>query len=359
MEVAIIRGQYQVTHPDVYLRNLVIVARAHGINAYLCTFDDFNFEKNKVDGSFFDNGEWINREFSFPSVIDNILVNKNNAEILNKLSKYTLVMNHRIGSKSSMYPFLKNDPAFKPYFIPTVNVTSKQQILEMLNEYGSVIIKPGNGRLARGIVKIYKEDEGFKTSTVIDNSEQDNHLDNTQFDSFLNNLSLSSYVCQPLIDTTTDDGNPFHVRMLVRKNEMGRFELVKSYVEIGVLNKVVSNMHVGGGLVWLDTLIDGLYPEKPQKLLHELNEMSTTLPQAFQDHYSYSISALGIDVAIDKDGHPWVMEVNAGPGHEYVKLEDLELRVRTYVYLCRQAKDAKSFSNSTSYETAADIKRYL
>lgn len=359
MRVAIVRSRRAVNNPDIYMRNTLIIAQAYGIETFLCTLDDFDYDQQRVTGRSFERGVWYTKQFEFPDAIDNLMVQKSTAPALAKLSKYALLMNHRVGSRESIYPFLQNDPAFKPYFIPTINLENKQQIIDSLAKYHAIVIKPGNGMQARGIIKIYQEKDVFKVDMMKAAGEQVQRLNEEAFSRFIDTIDLSQSVCQPLIDTTTKDGHPFHVRMLVRKNEVGRFSLVSSYVEIGLLNKVVSNMHIGGGLIWLEALVTGLYQEKAPAILQELKKMSQTLPRAFQAHYDYHLSALGIDIALDKQGHPWIMEVNAGPGHEYVKLDDIELRVRNYAFLAGKAEAAKKFGNRQVFQVAGDIRKRL
>lgn len=353
--IAIVRRYRLGRVPQGYLRQLVILSQAYGLEAFLCAAEDFDFVTSTVKGTFFEDGKWVIKTVPIPRVIDNLMVTKKTAPFLAKLSKQAFLMNHRLGAKQTIYPLLKNDPVFKPYYLPTETITDSQQIKSFLDEYSSVIVKPGNGAQAVGIVKMTQQQETITVQT----DEETQTVTASGLEAFLSDYTHNNYVVQPYIETKTPDGMPFHVRMLVRKNEVGDFELVKNYLEIGILNHLVSNMHQGGGLIWLPTLLKGLFGSRGPKIEAELTRMSTTLPQAFQRHYQDWISALGIDIAIDKQGHLWVMEVNAGPGHEYVKLEDAELRVKAYYYLVSQTSAADRFSNASRYRVAHDVQRYL
>lgn len=356
MKVAIIReGKYE--YPKLYLRNLMILSGAQNIEMFLCHFNDFNFDEGLVNGLFFDNGNWIWKKTNFPDVVDNPLVTKENAPVLARLSHECIVMNHRIGAKKFIYPILKKDPIFEPYFIPTENLLNSEQVFTFLEKYSGVIVKPGNGRKARGIIKIVElNDKKYEVTT----NESKSKLDVDGLNNFLKEqIKDDVLVLQPFINTTTVDGHPFHVRMLVRKNEINEFEVVKNYAEIGIGSKLVSNMHVGGGLVWLDTMLKIQFGDNFKSVLDEINKMAKILPPAFQSHFDYHLSALGIDIAIDQKGHPWILEVNAGPGHEYVKLEDIEGRIKDYVNLCNQVLAAKKFNNKSLFRVAEDIKKRL
>lgn len=57
--IAIVRRYRLGRVPQGYLRQLVILSQAYGLEAFLCAAEDFDFVASAVKGTFFEDGKWV------------------------------------------------------------------------------------------------------------------------------------------------------------------------------------------------------------------------------------------------------------------------------------------------------------
>src|SRR6478609_391275 len=95
--------------------------------------------------------------------------------------------------------------------------------------------------------------------------------------------------------------------------------LVRKWETTGVIGrvahpaKIVTNFHNGGTLKSVDTLLKKYLPPAERKgYVQRLQVMGVQVAKAINTRYR-GVKEIGVDVAIDKDLQPWILEVNTSP----------------------------------------------
>lgn len=133
------------------------------------------------------------------------------------------------------------------------------------------------------------------------------------------------------------DGRPFDVRVHLQRDIQENWVYAGELVRVG--RGIVSNVGISDGMVLpIETAVSALFENSDLDVFKaQLRDIGTNIGQLFVD-YSF-IEEVGIDLAIDKSGHFWLIEVNTndalgGPSHELFRfLPDqttyLEIRERS------------------------------
>jgi hypothetical protein len=144
-----------------------VVAKAEGVEFFYFTPGKVDIENQKIIGKYYENGVWVDKEYPFPDVIYNAsypLIEKAEETVV-YLSERIPFTSHSIGDKLSVYNRIKEREDFKQYLIPTLELTNVENLLEMINLYPKIIMKPISGHQGEGILFIEKEDDEFKIKT--------------------------------------------------------------------------------------------------------------------------------------------------------------------------------------------------
>ena len=133
----------------------------------------------------------------------------------------------------------------------------------------------------------------------------------------------AAYIVQQGIQMLTHDGNPFDTRIMVQKSRSGRWETTGYLAKVGAPQQIVTNFHSGGTPQELRPILSR-HMTRNEALLYE--SRLCRLGEQVAVHYYRSFPGLtevGLDVAIDRDLRPWILEVNTRPLADlFKKLKD-------------------------------------
>ena len=232
---------------------------------------------------------------------------------LARLAKWNL---HRFYSKHSKIA----------KYLPPTTFFSSETLSSFLQKYKNIYIKANSVHTGRGIIKAWKTANGFqfvkirgKATFVSSSQEIYQHIKKTS--------PQTTYIVQKTIDLAEMNGRPFDIRVMMMRDGQRRWHYAGMVVKVAGHRSVVSNVQRGGGYVASieDSLKQSLRFNKERiestkkqliSLSHEIMRYSEKFP-----FYSFQC---GIDLAVDKNGRIWIIEVNLhNPSHGlFNKLEN-------------------------------------
>ncbi len=132
------------------------VAKAEDVDFFYFTPGKVNVKEQKILGKAYENGQWIEKEFSFPDVIYNASypIGDEAERIVDYLFDRIPFTSHSIGNKLSVYNRIEKAKEFKQYLIPFSKLSNVQIFYEMIKRYKKVIIKPLTGHQGGNVVYI-------------------------------------------------------------------------------------------------------------------------------------------------------------------------------------------------------------
>lgn len=216
-----------------------------------------------------------------------------------------------VRSKMSKLSALLQDPELAPY-IPETVFNSSENLERMLKDYSLVYVKPDKGRGGERVIAVQLNKAGhyrvhYKT-----------HIqDNMSFDAVKSFIAAvmqnKKSIVQQGIKLMRIKNTPIDLRVHIQK-PYKKWEATGFLVKIAAPGKIVTNRHSGGTLVnFKEGLAKaGLKKRKIVKLTDKLIYLGERAAATLNKKYS-GLRELGVDFALDKEGRPWILEVNTRP----------------------------------------------
>jgi len=310
-----------------------VVAKAEGIEFFYFTPGKVDIENQIIKGKYYDNGVWRDKEYPFPDAIYNASypLTENAERIIEYLSERIPFTSHSVGDKLSVYKRIEKGKDFKQYLIPTVELTNAQEVLDVINRYPKVILKPVSGHQGSGILFIEKlKDDKFRLNdsgkTLIYNKRE-------LLDFVLPIIQEQEYLGQKFISSNLTTGHVYDFRLHVQKNGIGKWVITSIYPRIGPLGSITSNLSSGGYTALLDGFLQKEFNEDWFNVKRTLEHFSLSFSNHFESLYNgISFDELGIDVGIDENQKLWLFEVNWRPGPPIIFNRELDVAINTVHY---------------------------
>lgn len=195
--------------------------------------------------------------------------------------------------------------------VPETKKMTRESLREMLNRYGMVYIKPENGTFGNGVMRVEAKNGQYKyqSGTTIGTFKEYNDL----YNDIVKATRGRSYLVQKGIYLLKHNGRRFDIRVMVQMNPNRRWESTGMVGRVAHPRKIVTNFHNGGTLKAVpDLLASHMPPEKRKLYMQQLSSLGVKVAKQLQSAYP-GIREIGIDVAIDQELHPWILEINTCP----------------------------------------------
>ncbi|MEW9501935.1 YheC/YheD family endospore coat-associated protein [Jeotgalibacillus marinus] len=309
------------------------VAKAEGVEFFYFTPGKVDIENETILGKYYENGVWIDKEYPFPDVIYNASypLTEKAERIVDYLYDRIPFTSHSIGDKVSVYERIMKGKEFKEFLIPTLELTNVKMLLDMINLYPKIIMKPLSGHQGSGILFIEKgDDETFKINEAGNISI---YTKRELLALTLLKMQKEEYLVQKFISCQIKSGHVYDFRLHVQKNGEGKWVITSIYPRIGPLGSITSNLGNGGYTAYLDRLLQEEFNDDWFNVKKTLEHFSLSFSKHFDTLYDgTSFDELGIDVGIDDNQKLWVFEVNWRPGVPMIFNGELDVARNTIHY---------------------------
>lgn len=259
----------------------------------------------------------------------------------------------RVSSKWTKTAILQRSRHVNEY-IPVTRKYSSQTLERMTELFPAIFIKPDRGTYGNGVMRVRTvrtsvtvprsadsttesiSDEASSESTSPDSVESEPapttmsdlttyHLQHgteervfhslTELENALNErIQKRNYIIQQGIPLMKHEGLPFDLRVLTQKSPQHSWETTGILGRVAAPGKIITNIHGGGRLATFEELVlPQLNREGYQKLEHELYRLGIHTAIQLQSSFP-RLKEIGIDIALDDHGRPWILEVNTLPG---------------------------------------------
>ena len=282
---------------------------------------------------------WESGRWALPSVIvDNVFLSiarhdKTYAAVKRSLLKCGVTcLNPRLPDKWGVWEALLARRPLRPHLPETTLLRRGEEIAEVeewLERYASVFIKPVRGSGGHGVVRVQEDRDGGYVLTSSDTV----HLSREELQEQLKKLvGREKHLIQRGLPLLEVDRRNIDIRVVLHRDGYGDWQAVCTVPRIGQPGQAVTNLARGGekrSLSWLREL-DADIPS--QEEIEDVAILAAEGVTAIRP----TLAFLGIDVALDREGDLWVIDVNPRPGRKVLTLEDREVAFRYLVAWARQ-----------------------
>ncbi|HIW07202.1 MAG TPA: YheC/YheD family protein [Candidatus Ignatzschineria merdigallinarum] len=296
-----------------------MTAKELGYDAVFFNISNVDYSSRIINGKRLVFGEWLECSTPFPDIIFNDLpakyeVYKKYLELEN-ISNSRLLIHHRTIDKAACNNLFQNYPEIIPHLIPTFNVKTSKDVLNYVNQYKRIALKPNNGHKGFGI-KFLRQQENGELQLQHENGNNE-LLSIPDVSIFLEKiLSDKKYHIQPEIISHLRDSNfPFVIRTYMGRGINGQWFNLFNYAAMDYKTGGVVNVSQGAGLQFYPNFLEREFPhDKGKAFAEKLRSLSHKIVQAYQSGISEEVDAIGLDYIVDESGKPYMVEINYYPG---------------------------------------------
>jgi len=269
-------------------------------------------------------GIWESAAYPVPDVVYN-RISSRKSEIKNSVQctlnmfnelPYTKVFNPSYLNKWQVYQMLTRNSQLNAYLPETLKL-NEETLKAMMGRYNVLYLKPSNGSLGRGIIKVRKLSGGNLKYTVYSRGRVNGYAEDARqlLRKTKNYRKGKPYVVQQGLNLSRYRGSVFDIRIIYQKNGRGDWQIGKKFARIAPGSSSISNLSRGGRVETSRHLMKALYKKK--NLIDEKNaaisQLCKLIAFTFDIEGAGNFGELGLDIGIDKKGQPWLIEVNSKP----------------------------------------------
>lgn len=308
-------GYLRFKSDSVQTRKLNAIAHSyHGMNLIVFEIKDIDFENKTVTGKCYSEKGWKTKTVPLPKIINNMPFIKANSKAYNFLEQNSKLMFHYFGGKLHVENLLKKNNLLNGLYIPSIDEITEENVLDMLSKHNKILFKPINSTMGRGIFALEKENDELKyieqkKVRKINKEELLQLIDKTK----------SNYIAQKYLNSKTEKGLPFDIRVHFEKNGKGKWVRVQTYARVSTNNNLVSNIAKGGSVIRTGLFLKSMYgEEKGDELLQKLKNHLEGFPEAFEKLYDFDIGTIALDLGLDNNNF-FLFEINSFPGGTFAR----------------------------------------
>lgn len=243
-----------------------------------------------------------------------------------------LTLPRRLGNKWGTYLWLQQFPHLHKYLPKTRIMRNIHDMVGSLDSMKDFYIKPVLGTQGERIIRVKKTNQGFLLAA----HQKQIALPELNEFALVNEVQQLLDGKQAVIQETiqvmrTIHGDPVDLRYLVQTRAEKLNPAVFTVVRVARQGEITTNLH-NGGIALSVRKASELIPAAKMRLWQRGVERGEAVARdiflRFLQQYPY-LSELGIDLAVDQDGHVYWMEINPCPGRRMLREVSPQWRIKS------------------------------
>lgn len=195
--------------------------------------------------------------------------------------------------------------------IPKTKLFGKQALYDMLYDYGMVYVKPTNGQMGIGVMRVERYKGGYFYQRGTRKASFGTY--EALYRALTREKKGKVYIVQKGINLLKHKGRPFDIRLMVQKSPYGGWEATGTLGRVAHPRKIVTNGSQGGSIYPTAYLLkrysDAGYRSR---LLRHMDYLGLQTAKEMRSAYP-GLRVIGLDLALDRQMKPWILEVNTKP----------------------------------------------
>jgi len=339
-----------------YVTEIAKRSSHHGITVYRFTPHSIDPSTENVHGYKYNDSslQWEKAIFRIPDYLyDRCFYGSDDASkkaqpIMNwlKNNPNTTFLGHGLPNKWNIYQALKKDSELAFYLPHTEEATSSTNILKKLVKEKQILLKPVSGSMGNGIIGLFINQNKIETITHHGrNADKNVFTSKSAIINWLNKLlATNSYLYQPLLSLQDQDNRPYDIRILLQKNEDGKWHELGRGIRKGQQGSLISNISGGAEIIAFNEWIKTFTANERLLLLENIHTIVNFLPRILEMNFQ-PMFEIGVDLGMASDGSVWILDTNSKPGRKVVlktnpaKNEDIYTAPLLYCKFLDQLKE--------------------
>lgn len=322
---------------------------------YICPLKDFSADR--VKGWYYREDGWEKGNFIPPNVIYNRIHSRKleASSFFDHFKKQTSLaqipyFNEQFLSKWDVHQLLHGEKQLQP-FLPHTEKFTKEGLITFFTKDKKVFIKPINGSQGRFIYKV-----SHSAGIVVVETSTSGKMNDFLIDDFLawftNKHRPSAFIIQEAIPLIQHQNKQLDFRVLCHKNYQDRWKVTSLVARASAPDQFVSNLARGGELLKPVQALSGQFEqERIPTLIQQMKELALDAAHTISGSQLGLVGELGIDMCIDIDGKPWIIEANSKPSKN---IEEQQEKIRPSAKAIFEYATALAFGQLRRQEQGED-----
>jgi glutathione synthase/RimK-type ligase-like ATP-grasp enzyme len=307
---------------------LSIVGKSFPGQVYIFTPNGVNWASRTCRGYVYrqfssTRGRWESSIYPIPDVVYD-RIHSRSAEARNNVQyaknrlmqmPYLHYFNPYYLNKWNVHKILITNPLLIDY-LPETRQLSTTNLEEMLEKYRVLFLKPSNGSLGKGIIKVTAnrgrlDYVAYRARRIRKQAgSPEDLMKKTQ-----KQRGDRAYIVQQGLDLARYRGATFDLRIIYQKNGRGEWQISKKFCRVAPRGSSVSNLSSGGRFEKSIRIMKYLF--KNEEVRASKNEQIRLLCKmvatTLESSGNTTFGELGMDIGIDRSGRLYLIEVNSKP----------------------------------------------
>ncbi len=262
-------------------------------------------------------GFYRRKRLPIPKVIHNriLLKTRRDRKQFNQLKKSGAIIFNSINrfSKGKMNQLLEQNESIRPH-IPKTHAASIKSIQRMMQQYNHLIIKPVNGSVGKGILKLEREGTHWKLTYPVPHGERGQRWESVTFAAEMPRqlkmiCSRHSHIVQEKIPLARYEESPFDMRVSVQRNHDGKWQVTGIVAKVASKGHFLTNVARGGSTYSLEKILHDHPSLSVSQVKKNVEKLSLDIAKYLGKRFTY-IADLGLDIGITDQGKAYFIECN-------------------------------------------------
>lgn len=337
------------------LQSFIAAGRKMGAVVYAFDPEGIDPEKKCIEGYYPNKTataeiNWKRTGFPFPDVVHNRIISRTTernplvSQAIKITSDYgSKCFNPKFLNKWETHNILSQNRELRKFLPETVRYESAKQLILFLQKHPLVYLKPWHGSLSKNILRICKEDNKYKYV----HRQGKRTVSGVWYDvcqlaeAVPDFIGRRPYLMQQGLDLVTYFGRVFDIRVLVQKNLDGCWIVTATVARVGKAGSPFPNIAAGGSALTVEQVWQELFNRDwlTSSLREEIDRLAKLVAVTLDENLG-NFGEMGLDIGLDHDGRPWLIEVNSKPsrkvfppGEKALKAQSIRLPMEYALYL--------------------------
>lgn len=299
--------------------------------------EEIDWEKRTVTGYLPSVGSsrWKKQTLPIPDVIYNRIPNRqleNRPDVRQTLNRLSLLpnvtlFNNGFFNKWELYQILSRYPQLAGLLPETLSLESAGALAKLAEKHPILYLKPVDGKAGKGIMRLEKNDEGYRLKYLDKNNLRSAQFSNVpeMWKMVKKLLENQAYLVQQGIRLAKYQGSIFDVRLLAQKNGSGAWEVAGIGIRVAGKGKITTHVPRGGRIADPRGVLGSVFGgKKTEQLLKEARKIAIQIVSCLEEQFGH-LGEASMDLGVDEQGKFWFFEANAKP----MKFDEPHIRRRS------------------------------
>lgn len=290
-----------------------------------------DFLRKKVRGYRFKNGKLVRHVTDLPKIIHNRVLSghQRTNRAIHRLSRMGNVYNGIVArNKSTVHRLLARNPKLQQY-LPQTSLYTKTSLVQFLQGNSVVYVKPVIGSVGTGVARIEKQGEDFLFVAAGKRAVLSRQRVIAEASKWVNGRR---FLVQQGIPLAKYQGRTFDIRVSVQKDRTHEWNVSGLVCKVANPHNKLSNLARGGTAEPIDEVLFSLFGSswKLQEIKKRISQAAIEIAHQL-NKYHPSLADLGMDMGIDDEGNPYLIEVNVrDQRYSFYKAGSIDMFKETY-----------------------------